>query len=115
MRIGDLVCYIREDNEREKKLGSYPPIGTIGRIIGSDDCCVRVQWPKGTTNGNSIWLCNIKDVKLVHTINGWLMAGIFDDFAKCPYCGQSNYPLSAVMEWKFCPYCGEKINYEETD
>ena len=113
MKIGDIVCYIREDDEYDKKLGFYPPIGTLGRIVETCEDSIGVKWARGATKGDGIWFCDVDDIKLMPTVSGWIMSGIFDNFAKCPYCGQTNHPLNVAVEWKFCPYCGEKVNYDE--
>ena len=82
MKIGDIVCYIREDDEYDKKLGFYPPIGTLGRIVETCEDSIGVKWARGATKGDGIWFCDVDDIKLMPTVSGWIMSGIFDNFAK---------------------------------
>ena len=42
-------------------------------------------------------------------VRGWQLAGMFDDFAQCPYCGQKEHPLMEAINWTYCPYCGEQV------
>lgn len=43
----------------------YPPPGTVGEIIASDDAGIRVHWPERVTIGDGCWWCVEDDVELV--------------------------------------------------
>lgn len=43
----------------------YPPVGTVGEIINSDDRGICVHWPEGVTIGAGCWWCTPHDVELV--------------------------------------------------
>lgn len=115
-KVGSLVKYIREDSEGQKSTGFYPPIGTVGRIIeeGMEEGITyyKIKWPEGTTTAGGGYV-DEADVEKVVTCGGWLLAGMFDDFAKCPHCGQHEHSLFEATNWTFCPYCGERIKYED--
>ena len=44
----------------------------------------------------------------------WLIAGMFDDFAKCPRCGAS-WPMDSVISWNWCPECRLPVRGFESD
>lgn len=113
-KVGDLVRYIHEDSAEDKATGYYPPIGTIGRVVmkGENESGLVIKWPEGTTAGGGY--VRETDVEGVVNCGGWLITGRFDDFAKCPHCGQYDYPLFEALYWTFCPYCGERIRYDES-
>lgn len=69
MEVGMRVRYIREDSEKDKLLGYYPPIGTLGtvekfdnRVKGEES--ILVQWDSGT-RGDGRWWCYCTDVEIV--------------------------------------------------
>lgn len=39
----------------------------------------------------------------------WLISGLFDDFAKCPRCGE-RWPIDSVIGWNWCPKCRQPVN-----
>lgn len=42
----------------------------------------------------------------------WTVSGMFDDFLKCPCCGES-WPWQTASEFNYCPKCGDpKIEKE---
>lgn len=62
IEIGSRVRYIRVDNEDDKATGYYPPIGTLGTVVGNDGYCYQVNWDSGT-KGNGIYWCDHTDVE----------------------------------------------------
>lgn len=49
----------------------------------------------------------------------WLLAGTFDDFAKCSVCGVKDLTLHEVLgaygerSFRYCPFCGAKMSQEQ--
>lgn len=64
MEIGTRVKYIHIDTEEDKETGFYPPVGTFGTVIETDNMGIRVMWDNGT-KGNNVWWCSDKDVESV--------------------------------------------------
>lgn len=45
----------------------------------------------------------------------WTVSGMFDDFLKCPCCGES-WPWQTASEFNYCPKCGDpKIEKEKSN
>ena len=65
MEVGQRVCYIREDTERAKETGFFPPIGTHGTVMEIDKDGLRVRWDSGT-RGDGNWWCDFEDVEKVY-------------------------------------------------
>lgn len=60
-KVGDKVVFIDEEKHLEFPR-YYPHVGAIGKIVRINGS-LRVQWPRGTTSGIDVWLCNPKWVK----------------------------------------------------
>ena len=66
IRIGDKVRFASE-KLRSIAPEYYPPVGTLGEIIGidSDDGGLCVQWALGSTSRDDCWWCGKYDVEPV--------------------------------------------------
>ena len=69
MKVGTRVRYIYEDTEHYKRMGFFPPIGTLGTVERVDDRRegeeqILVQWDSGTI-GDGRWWCYWTDVEIV--------------------------------------------------
>ena len=67
MELGARVKYIRIDTEKDKETGYYPPVGTFGTVVDTDNTGVRVKWDSGT-DGEGVWWCGYEDVVNVDVI-----------------------------------------------
>lgn len=67
IRVGDKVRCIRENTDVNKKLGVYPPKGTIGTVARVEDgfFLYYVRWPKGTTIHDGCWYVGRNEIELV--------------------------------------------------
>ena len=67
IKVGDKVRYIAEDSKEDKESGFYPPKGTIGEVVLTDDDAFPylIKWPEGTTRGNGCWYVERENVELV--------------------------------------------------
>lgn len=67
IRVGDKVRCIRENTDVNKKLGVYPPKGTIGTVVRVEDgfFLYYVRWPKGTTIHDGCWYVSRDKIELV--------------------------------------------------
>lgn len=69
MKVGMRVRYIHEDSEYDKRIGFFPPIGTLGTVLKVDPGPkgkeqIFVQWDSGTI-GDGRWWCYWTDVEIV--------------------------------------------------
>lgn len=69
MQEGMRVRYIHEDTEYDKRMGFFPPIGTLGTVERVDSGPkgkeqILVQWDSGTI-GHGRWWCYWSDVEIV--------------------------------------------------
>jgi hypothetical protein len=60
IEVGSRVKYIKVDTEDDRKLGYYPPIGTLGTVVYVDEFGCQVKWDEGTKGG--AWYCDLIDV-----------------------------------------------------
>lgn len=65
-KIGSKVIF-QSDAKHRHDPAIYPPVGTIGTIIGLlySSSVAIVQWSEGTTYLSGQWACNLSDIKLV--------------------------------------------------
>lgn len=67
IEIGDKVRYIAEDPEDVKKIGFFPPKGTVGTVIGIEDldyiAPYHIRWPEGTTKGDGCWYVERENIE----------------------------------------------------
>lgn len=68
--IGKKVVFINHEAHTGMP-SSYPPIGTIGTIVSTkgivfNDCPFAVQWEKGTTSGDDLWVVGEESVELLN-------------------------------------------------
>lgn len=58
IKIGSRVMYTHNNRKIERETGYYPPPGTLGTIIDSQEyrSLYRVHWDKGTSSPH-IWWC----------------------------------------------------------
>jgi hypothetical protein len=69
MQAGMRVRYTHEDTEYDKRMGFFPPIGTLGTVEKVDPGPkgkeqILVQWDSGTI-GDGKWWCYWTDVEIV--------------------------------------------------
>lgn len=64
--VGSRVKYIRIDTDEDKKLGCYPPTGTLGTVQQVVDNSYLVKWDNGTKD-DGVWWCDFGDVLEVAT------------------------------------------------
>lgn len=67
IEVGDKVRYIGENTDANKKLGFYPPKGTIGTVTRVEDgfFLYYVKWQKGTTKHDGCWYVSRDEIELV--------------------------------------------------
>ena len=56
--------YVVFINERahEEMPEYYPKVGTVGKILNRDGDGYRIEWPYGSTSGDSIWFVDCDSV-----------------------------------------------------
>lgn len=53
MELGTRVRYTHIATEDEMKTGYFPPVGTLGTVLGTDGIYIQVLWDKETKDETS--------------------------------------------------------------
>lgn len=68
IRVGDKVRFINQQ-AHENMPPCYPAVGTCGKVLrvvhNEDDIELLIQWDRGSTSGDGVWLCDHTSVELV--------------------------------------------------
>lgn len=93
MRVYTRVRYIRIDNEEDKKTGFYPPIGTLGTVIDTNENDILVKWDSGTSEDGE-WWCGVEDVEsIIHEDKEVLYSLMANYFFDCHMNGHSEFEM----------------------
>lgn len=61
--IGDTVIYVGISHATDPTF--YPPVGTLGIVLGIYDSDLLVKWEDGSTSLDDLWYVYFKEIRML--------------------------------------------------